>query len=414
LEFFPHLNSNPKSSPNPNSSAMESNIKLLFEKLTRMVCDDIRKCFSEHVAQFAWDTATSTSCIDESVLPPPFVPARPGGRCRRRRRAPPLRRRRRRRRGSSTCDRHQRCRPRRARPHHQLLTTRKGLPRAQARRPLRLLRVGHHPAVPRRGPGPRRVHPRHRARRRALGAAPPGRDREHHQGGRIRSGQGAGAGAGSGAALRADLVDAPHDGPHPGAETLQVTDALANCSMKCLSGVNGLLLQYTPSPRMQQKDGGSRPPAAPDPQPVIYWAHLQPWATTYSSFMVTGGVASNVLYNLIRTDGGGRLFDSDIALLFQPWLLLGVSNEPFPKSYNGSFINISLPEGVQTAVPHGLLLTIPDYDSPAQLMKPLERNTRSVNAILTIPTGTLFLMCGMHLAFDCELIGRYDELWAYW
>jgi hypothetical protein len=197
-------------------------------------------------------------------------------------------------------------------------------------------------------------------------------------------------------------------------ETLQVTDALANCSIKCLSGVNGLLLQYTPSPRMQQKDGGSRPPAAPDPQPVIYWAHLQPWATTYSSFMVTGGVASNVLYNLIRTDGGGRLFDSDIALLFQPWLLLGVSNEPFPKSYNGSFINISLPEGVQTAVPHGLLLTIPDYDSPAQLMKPLERNTRSVNAILTIPTGTLFLMCGMHLAFDCELISRYDELWAYW
>jgi hypothetical protein len=47
-------------------------------------------------------------------------------------------------------------------------------------------------------------------------------------------------------------------------------------------------------------------------------------------------------------------------------------------------------------------------------MKPLARNTRSVNAILTIPTGILFLICGMHLAFDCELIGRYDELWADW
>jgi hypothetical protein len=47
-------------------------------------------------------------------------------------------------------------------------------------------------------------------------------------------------------------------------------------------------------------------------------------------------------------------------------------------------------------------------------MKPLARNTRSVNAILTIPTGALFLICGMHLAFDCELIGRYDELWADW
>jgi hypothetical protein len=32
------------------------------------------ECFSEHVPQFAWDTTTSTSCIDESVPPPPFVP----------------------------------------------------------------------------------------------------------------------------------------------------------------------------------------------------------------------------------------------------------------------------------------------------------------------------------------------------
>jgi hypothetical protein len=32
------------------------------------------ECFSEHVPQFAWDTTTSMSCIDESVPPPPFVP----------------------------------------------------------------------------------------------------------------------------------------------------------------------------------------------------------------------------------------------------------------------------------------------------------------------------------------------------
>jgi hypothetical protein len=42
--------------------------------------------------------------------------------------------------------------------------------------------------------------------------------------------------------------------------------------------------------------------------------------------MVTGGAASSVLYNLIRTNGSGRLVDYDIALLFQPCLLLGVSN----------------------------------------------------------------------------------------
>ncbi|TVU00087.1 hypothetical protein EJB05_54502, partial [Eragrostis curvula] len=89
----------------------------------------------------------------------------------------------------------------------------------------------------------------------------------------------------------------------------------------------------------------------------------------------------------------------------------------------------SLREGVPTAVSHGLWLNIPDYDAPTQLVKPLERNNRYVDAILTIPKGTLFPMCGMNLAFDRELIGpamyfglmgdgqpigRYDDMWAGW
>ncbi|KAG5223097.1 UDP-arabinopyranose mutase [Salix suchowensis] len=65
----------------------------------------------------------------------------------------------------------------------------------------------------------------------------------------------------------------------------------------------------------------------------------------------------------------------------------------------------SLREGVPTAVSHGLWLNIPDYDAPTQLVKPLERNTRYVDAVLTIPKGTLFPMCGMNLCFDRELIG---------
>ncbi|KAL0415650.1 UNVERIFIED_CONTAM: UDP-arabinopyranose mutase 1 [Sesamum latifolium] len=65
----------------------------------------------------------------------------------------------------------------------------------------------------------------------------------------------------------------------------------------------------------------------------------------------------------------------------------------------------SMREGVPTAVSHGLWLNIPDYDAPTQLVKPLERNTRYVDAVLTIPKGTLFPMCGMNLAFDRELIG---------
>ncbi|KAB5538439.1 hypothetical protein DKX38_015972 [Salix brachista] len=89
----------------------------------------------------------------------------------------------------------------------------------------------------------------------------------------------------------------------------------------------------------------------------------------------------------------------------------------------------SLREGAPTAVSHGLWLNIPDYDAPTQLVKPLERNTRYVDTVLTIPKGTLFPMCGMNLGFNRELIGpamyfglmgdgqpigRYDDMWAGW
>ncbi|KAF0918971.1 hypothetical protein E2562_027517 [Oryza meyeriana var. granulata] len=73
-------------------------------------------------------------------------------------------------------------------------------------------------------------------------------------------------------------------------------------------------------------------------------------ATAYSSFMVTGGAASNVLYNLLCMGGGvggGRpaaaaLIDYDIALLFQPCLLLGVSI--------GVVCNVMFPEWLITAL----------------------------------------------------------------
>lgn len=54
---------------------------------------------------------------------------------------------------------------------------------------------------------------------------------------------------------------------------------------------------------------------------------------------------------------------------------------------------------------------------------------RYVDAVLTIPKGTLFPMCGMNLGFNRELIGpamyfglmgdgqpigRYDDMWAGW
>ena len=58
----------------------------------------------------------------------------------------------------------------------------------------------------------------------------------------------------------------------------------------------------------------------------------------------------------------------------------------------------SLREGVPTAVSHGLWLNVPDYDAPTQMVKPLERNTRYVDMVQTIPKGVLFPMCGANLS----------------
>ncbi|KAG2322246.1 hypothetical protein Bca52824_015459 [Brassica carinata] len=106
-------------------------------------------------------------------------------------------------------------------------------------------------------------------------------------------------------------------------------------------------------------------------------------------------------------------------------------------------------QGAKTVVSHGLWLNFPDYDALTQLVKPHARNSRQiiihrdnkfsfpislfvyryVDAVMTIPKGTLFSMCGMNLAFDRELIGPamyfglmgdgqpitgYDDMWAGW
>ncbi|KAL1218464.1 UDP-arabinopyranose mutase 3 [Cardamine amara subsp. amara] len=65
----------------------------------------------------------------------------------------------------------------------------------------------------------------------------------------------------------------------------------------------------------------------------------------------------------------------------------------------------SMRESVQTVVSHGLWLDTPDYNAPPQLVNPLGISSRYVDAVMTIPKGTLFSMCGMNLAFDLELIG---------
>ena len=90
--------------------------------------------------------------------------------------------------------------------------------------------------------------------------------------------------------------------------------------------------------------------------------------------------------------------------------------------------------GVPTAMSHGMWLNVPDYDGPTQIgieasSKPCSTSMRLVDAVVTIPKGTLFPCCGMNVAFDRLAIGpsmyfgimgagypwgRYEDMWAGW
>jgi len=65
----------------------------------------------------------------------------------------------------------------------------------------------------------------------------------------------------------------------------------------------------------------------------------------------------------------------------------------------------SLRQGVPCAISCGLWLNFPDYDAPTQIRKPEERNTQYVDAVMTVPSGALFPMSGINIAFDREIIG---------
>lgn len=61
--------------------------------------------------------------------------------------------------------------------------------------------------------------------------------------------------------------------------------------------------------------------------------------------------------------------------------------------------------GVATAISHGLWMHAYDYDAPTQLLKVHERNTRYVDATVTVPHKILYPLCSMNVAFNRELIG---------
>lgn len=65
----------------------------------------------------------------------------------------------------------------------------------------------------------------------------------------------------------------------------------------------------------------------------------------------------------------------------------------------------SLREGVPCALSCGLWLNLADFDAPTQALKPEQRNTRYVNAVLTVPKKVLMPLSGINIAFNRQLLG---------
>lgn len=65
----------------------------------------------------------------------------------------------------------------------------------------------------------------------------------------------------------------------------------------------------------------------------------------------------------------------------------------------------SLRNGVECVMSCGLWLNLADYDAPTQLVKPQERNSRYVDAVLTVPVGAMMPVSGINMAFNREVLG---------
>ncbi|CAA3022851.1 probable UDP-arabinopyranose mutase 5 isoform X1 [Olea europaea subsp. europaea] len=65
----------------------------------------------------------------------------------------------------------------------------------------------------------------------------------------------------------------------------------------------------------------------------------------------------------------------------------------------------SLRSGVDCGLSCGLWLNLADLDAPTQALKPELRNTRYVDAVLTVPSRTMMPVSGINIAFNRELVG---------
>ncbi|KAJ4844403.1 putative UDP-arabinopyranose mutase 5, partial [Turnera subulata] len=65
----------------------------------------------------------------------------------------------------------------------------------------------------------------------------------------------------------------------------------------------------------------------------------------------------------------------------------------------------SLRTGVSCALSCGLWLNLADFDAPTQALKAGLRNSRYVDAVITVPARALMPISGINMAFDRELVG---------
>ncbi|KAE8706500.1 putative UDP-arabinopyranose mutase 2 [Hibiscus syriacus] len=65
----------------------------------------------------------------------------------------------------------------------------------------------------------------------------------------------------------------------------------------------------------------------------------------------------------------------------------------------------SLRSGVTCVLSCGLWHNLADYDAPTQALKPEERNSRYVDAVLTVPARTLMPISGINIAFNRDVVG---------
>ncbi|KAF2288338.1 hypothetical protein GH714_006858 [Hevea brasiliensis] len=65
----------------------------------------------------------------------------------------------------------------------------------------------------------------------------------------------------------------------------------------------------------------------------------------------------------------------------------------------------SLRNGVTCALSCGLWLNLADFDAPTQALKPGQRNSRYVDAVMTVPARAMMPISGINIAFDREMVG---------